>query len=665
MKISKLLQFIPHASIRRMSSARSQRSEVGGQSEVRGQRAPVRGRKSHPCATADVTDKTRQPILPMLSRKFAPLTAIRCIGSLKSIRRRPSRGKPAFLAQRHSNLLLIFAVAFITCAWVPSSLGNRPQVKRDGGFSAQEMDMHMHGGAAKVGSVVFPVSCSPVSRRQFGVAMAMLHSFWYEESGSAFAAIVKNDPRCALAYWGQAMSIYHPLWEQPSAQTLADGRAALFRAKAFGNKTPRERDYILALDTFFADEKREYVARALDYEKAMDQLQQSYPKDEEAAVFYALALIASAQALPADKTYAREKKAAAILNRVLVDQPKHPGVAHYLIHAYDSPALANLALPAARNYATIAPAVPHALHMPSHIFTRLGLWPEAISSNLESEAAARDYSAKMHMPGAWDQQLHAMDYLMYAYLQMADDLKARAVLDELNKITTTTPESVAPAYAFVAIPARYAIERRQWEEAASLEIRPESFPWNRYPWARAIVSFARGIGAARKGDAAAARDEAQKLAAIERDFANARGYNWAGQVEVQRLTVSAWTAHAEGKNDVAIQLMRAAADLEDASDKHPVTPGPIMPARELLGELLLELGRNSEALREFETSLVVAPKRFNGLYGAAHAAELSQDREKAGTYYQELVALAAGANSTRVELEHARAFLKSSERVKE
>src|SRR6266545_4050016 len=321
MKISKLLQFIPHASIRRMSSARSHRSEVGGQSEVRGQRAPVRGRKSHPCATADVTDKTRQPILPMLSRKFAPLTAIRCIGSLKSIRRRPSRGKPAFLAQRHSNLLLIFAVAFITCAWVPSSLGNRPQVKRDGGFCAQEMDMHMHGGAAKVGSVVFPVSCSPVSRRQFGVAMAMLHSFWYEESGSAFAAIVKNDPRCAMAYWGQAMSIYHPLWEQPSAQTLADGRAALFRAKAFGNKTPRERDYILALDTFFADEKREYVARALDYEKAMDQLQQSYPKDEEAAVFYALALIASAQALPADKTYAREKKAAAILNRVLLSVP--------------------------------------------------------------------------------------------------------------------------------------------------------------------------------------------------------------------------------------------------------------------------------------------------------------------------------------------------------
>src|SRR6266508_3213257 len=321
--------------MRRQGRPAMKRSEVGGQ------RSEVRGRKSHPSATADGTDKTRQPIPRMLSRKFAPRTSISGIGSFNSIRRLPSGGKPDFFTQRHSNLLLIFAVAFITCAWVPGSLGNRPQIKRDGEFSAQEMDTHMHGGAAKVGSVQFPVSCRSVSRKQFGVAMAMLHSFWYEESGSAFAAIVKNDPSCAMAYWGQAMSIYHTLWEQPSAQTLADGRAALFRAKAFGNKTPRERDYILALDTFFADEKREYVARALDYEKAMDQLQQSYPKDEEAAVFYALALIASAQALPADKTYAREKKAAAILNRVLVDQPKHPGVAHYLIHAYDSPALAN------------------------------------------------------------------------------------------------------------------------------------------------------------------------------------------------------------------------------------------------------------------------------------------------------------------------------------
>jgi tetratricopeptide (TPR) repeat protein len=335
-------------------------------------------------------------------------------------------------------------------------------------------------------------------------------------------------------------------------------------------------------------------------------------------------------------------------------------VAHYLIHAYDSPALANLALPASRNYAKIAPAVPHALHMPSHIFTRLGLWSESIKSNLDSEAAAKDYGTKMKMTGAWDQQLHAMDYLMYAYLQLADDVKARAVLDDLNKITRATPESVSPAYAFVAVPARYAIERRQWAEAAALEIRPESFPWDRYPWARAIVSFARGIGAARSGNAAAARDEAEKLAAIEKDFANARGYNWAGQVEVQRLSVSAWAAHLEGKNDEAVQLMRAAADLEDASDKHPVTPGPIVPARELLGDLLLELGRNSEALKEFETSLAVAPKRFNGLYGAAHAAELSQDREKAGAYYQELLALAEGSNSNRVELEQARAFLKKT-----
>lgn len=523
--------------------------------------------------------------------------------------------------------------------------------------TAQEMDMHTHGGANNIGRVNFPVSCNRGSRIQFPKAVALLHSFWYEESAKAFAAIAKVEPRCAMAYWGQAMSIYHPLWEQPSPQTLADGRALIQKATTL-KTTARERDYISAVNTLYKDDYADYVSRAIAYEHSMEQVHSKYPSDEEAAVFYSLALISSAQALPPDKTHPREKKAAALLNAVLSHQPRHPGVAHYLIHAYDSPALANLALTAARAYSRIAPAVPHALHMPSHIFTRLGLWEESIKSNLDSEAAAKDYAARMRMGGAWDQQLHAMDYLAYAYLQLAEDDKAKGVLDELNAIAKVSPEAVAAAYAFAAIPARYAIERKQWSEAAALEIRPKEFAWNRYPWAQAIVSYARGMGAARKGDAVTARHEMERLEEIAKQVTTGRGYNWAGQVEIQRLSVAAWGAFAEGNAEEAIKLMQAAADLEDASDKHPVTPGAIVPARELLGELLSEAGRPADALREFETSLIASPKRFNGVYGAAHAAELAGQKEKARAYYRSLMELAGGARSTRAELEQAKAFLK-------
>jgi tetratricopeptide (TPR) repeat protein len=528
--------------------------------------------------------------------------------------------------------------------------------------SAQHDDMHKHGGQGEVGQVTFAVSCTPASRRQFGNAVAMLHSFWYEEAGQTFSEIVRNDPNCSMAYWGQAMSIYHPLWQQPSQEILKEGRTALLRAQAFGKKTPRERGYITALETFYRDNHPDYISRVQAYERAMEQLHLKNPKDDEAAVFYALSLVASAQALPADKTYAREKRAAGILNRVLRTQPRHPGVAHYLIHAYDFPALAHLAVDAARAYAKIAPAVPHALHMPSHIFIRLGLWQEAINSNLDSEKAAKDYGAKMRMVGAWDQQLHAMDYLLYAHLQMANDEKAKAVLDELRQITKTQPESPASAYALAAIPARYAIERRQWADATGLALRPQEFPWERYPWAEAIVSFARGLGAARKGDVAAAKTEVEKLASIEQSFAGAKGYNWANQVAIQKLTVSAWAAKAEGRKEDALRLMRAAADVEDSSDKHPVTPGPIVPARELLGELLLELGQPAEAMKEFEASLTASPRRFNGVFGVARAAELAGNTAMAEKYYQEVVTLSEGRASNRVELERAKAFLRKSAR---
>ncbi len=522
---------------------------------------------------------------------------------------------------------------------------------------AQDLHTHEHDAAEKVGRVNFSVSCNAPARAEFGRAIAMLHSFWYEESGSAFGDIVKKDPRCAMGYWGVALSLYHPLWEQPSPEALRDGWAAVEKAKALGAKTARERDYIAAIESFYAVEKRDYRTRVLSYERAMEQLYVHHPEDKEAGVFYALALIATAQALPTDKTYTREKKAAEILNRALAKEPHHPGVVHYLIHAYDSPALASLALPAAQAYAKIAPSVPHALHMPSHIFTRLGLWQESINSNLASEAAAKDYAVRTRMDGAWDEQLHAMDYLMYAYLQLAQDAKAKGILDELNLIRKTNAETFKVAYAFAAIPARYAIERRQWSEAASLELRPQEFPWNRSPWAEAIVHFARGLGAARKGDVAGARKEMDKLAGIQKALAGATGYDWTTQVEIQRRAIAAWLAHAEGKDQEAVTHMRSAADLEDTTDKHPVTPGPIVSARELLGELLAELGQPAEAMKEFEISLRAAPNRFNGVYGAAHAAELAGNRQKAQVYYEKLVMLCAAADNTRVELQQAKAFL--------
>ena len=332
---------------------------------------------------------------------------------------------------------------------------------------AQEPHQHEHSATEQVGQVRFPVSCKPSVRQPFERAVAMLHSFWYEETEKAFTAISQQDPDCVLAYWGFSMSLYHQLWEPPiTAADLKRGAAAIEKAKSIGAQTARERDYIAAIDAFYKDaDKLDHHTRAVAYEKAMAQVYQRYPDDQEAAVFYALALVASA--LPTDKTYANQKKAAVILDGVYRKAPNHPGVAHYFIHAYDSPPLAHLALNAARAYAKIAPSAPHALHMPSHIFTRLGLWQESIQSNLSSAAAAKDYAISTQMRGTWDEQLHAMDYLEYAYLQSGQDAAARRVLDELNAIQRANAENLKVAYAFVAIPARYALERRRWSEAYS------------------------------------------------------------------------------------------------------------------------------------------------------------------------------------------------------
>jgi len=361
-----------------------------------------------------------------------------------------------------------------------------------------------------------------------------------------------------------------------------------------------------------------------------------------------------------DKNHAKENEAAEILNRILTRQPRHPGVAHYLIHGYDYPALAHLALPAARSYAAIAPASAHAQHMPSHIFIRLGLWQQAISSNLDAEAAAKAFAIRHHMPGAWDEQLHAMDYLAYAYLQGAQDKKAMGVLQDVNKLPQVDPPTFKVAYALSAIPARYALERRQWSEAAKLPLdhpRMTTFPWAKFPWATAHVHFARAIGAARLGDTASAWKAVEELTTIQNSLREVRGgYDWARQVDIERQVASAWVKYAEGAHDEALQLMRAAADLEDATEKHPVTPGAVLPAREQLGELLLELKQPGPALEAFETALRNTPNRFNALYGAARAATLANNRQKAGDYYRKLVELTRHADTVRPELKEATAF---------
>jgi hypothetical protein len=444
---------------------------------------------------------------------------------------------------------------------------------------------------------------------------------------------------------------------------LQKGTSAIAKAKSVGAQTQRERDYIAAIEVFYKDsEQLDHRTRAFAYSEAMEQLYRRYPSDLEAGVFYALTLIAKGTMVN-DKSYANEKEAARILNRALALEPQHPGVAHYLIHGYDYPALAHLALPAARSYAKIAPASAHALHMPSHIFTRLGLWPEAIRSNLDAKAAAKAYALRNHLHGVWDEQFHAMDYLAYAYLQSAQDKQAWRALDELNKIQRAEPENFKVAHAFMAIPARYALERRRWDEAAKLTLPPaalRAFPWQNFRWAESHIHFARAIGAARTGDTASARREVEQLAAIQQALVEVKGgYDWAKQVDIQRQVASAWLAHAEGKDEESLRLMRAVAELDDATEKHPVTPGAILPAREQLGELLLEVKQPAAALQEFETALDSAPNRFNGLYGAARAALLAADQKRAKTYYGKLLALCRQADSIRPELEEAKAFLAS------
>jgi tetratricopeptide (TPR) repeat protein len=511
--------------------------------------------------------------------------------------------------------------------------------------------------AEKLGKVNFPTSCSAAAQPQFERGVALLHSFWFSEATRSFRAAAQADPSCGIAHWGVAMAFLgNPLGGPPTPKGLEEGSAAVARGKAAGAKTPRELDYINAIGAFYKDhDKVDHRTRAIAYEKAMESLARRFPEDREAAIFYALSLNVTLD--PGDKTYANQLKAAAVLEKIFAEQPEHPGVAHYLIHSYDFPPIAKKGLDAARRYAGIAPSAPHALHMPSHIFTRLGYWQESIDSNRASATAAKDELKQAKLDAGSYNALHAMDYIAYAALQLARDREARAMVDEVRGIDKIDSEQFAAAFAFAAIPARYALERRAWAEAAELGLHPSSLSWPKFPQAEAITVFARGLGAARGGNPARARADGARLEALRDALHQARNTYWANQVEIQRLAVNGWIARAEGRNEEALTLLRQAADREDATEKHPVTPGAIQPAREMLADLLLELGQAAGALAQYETSQRTDPNRLHGLAGASRAAEAAGDRAKARGYAEQLVALTNTADSERPEIIRAKTLL--------
>jgi tetratricopeptide (TPR) repeat protein len=501
---------------------------------------------------------------------------------------------------------------------------------------------HVHGSGEKLGTVHFATSCNDAAQKEIDRAVALLHSFQFSRAIEGFNAVRGEDATCGIAYWGIALSD----WSNPFAAGMKDrnqlqlGRQSAQRGKIVGAKTPRERAYLAAVGKLYdGRESTPQRARLLAYRDAMQEVAAKYPEDHEAQIFYALALAASED--PADKTYAGRLEAGAILEKLFEEEPAHPGLAHYIIHTYDVPALAERALVAARRYSEIAPDAPHALHMPSHTFTRTGNWQESIDSNVAATAAAR-------REGQTAEELHATDYEMYAYLQTGQDGAAQRILISLPEIASRfDPKAVlsgaggpsAGYFALAAIPARYALERQDWKQAAQLALRETAFPYT-----DAMTWFSRGLGAARLGQAAAANESATALRQIRGRLLKVGEDYWARQVEIQTLAVEAWAALAAGKKEEALRQMKSAAEMEDGTEKSAVTPGPLAPARELLGEMLLQMNEPAQALEQFEATLKKEPGRFRSLYGAAHAAELSGHRDASRKYFRELLTVCARAD---------------------
>ncbi len=511
-------------------------------------------------------------------------------------------------------------------------------------------------GTDALGKVNFPISGSEAAQQHFEKGLALLHHMMYVQAEKEFSALADMEPGCAMAYWGIAMTQFHPLWPgQPGEAELKQGWEAIQKAKSLNPPTEREQTYIAAVEAFYKDwQTIGHKERIAAWEAVQEKIYRQYPDDTDAAAFYALSHLATAP--KADQEFIHQKEAGAILDKLFEKEPEHPGVLHYTIHAYDNPVLANRAVAAARAYDKIAPDVPHALHMPTHIFVRLGIWPDAISWNIRSAKAALKYpshgSISHHYP-------HALDYLIYGYLQMAADKEAENVLKQILA-DDNYQKTFISAYALAAIPARYTLERQQWAAAAALEVRsPAAFPWEKFPGVETITHFARGLGAARSGNISAAQKSKERIDVLHQHIVEADQQYWAVLADAQRKTISAWIAFAEDKKDEALRIMREAADIEDSVDKHPVTPGAVLPARELLGEMLLLLNKPGEALAAYEASLKISSNRFNSLYGAAQAAERANNSEKAKSYYSQLMQNCDDATSDRPGVKQAKTFLAS------
>ncbi|MDQ2655829.1 MAG: hypothetical protein M3Y60_00300, partial [Bacteroidota bacterium] len=501
-------------------------------------------------------------------------------------------------------------------------------------------------------TVSFAPGCSKTVRENFNLATALLHSFEYSEAEKVFAKVIEDDPQCAMAYWGAAMCNFHPLWEPPGPADLRKGSRVVALGRAFAKTGTRESDYLEAVATIYDEwEKLEYRTRLLKFEEAAQRVFEKYPKDNEAAIFYALALRAASD--PSDKSFAKQRKAGQLLEARFTREPNHPGIAHYIIHNYDYPELAEMGLAAARSYAAIAAASAHAQHMPSHIFVRLGLWDEAIRSNVKSIDAAQCYAQNVGMKGHWDEELHGVDYLVYAHLQTGNDEEALRQTDNLKTFDEVFPQNFKDAYSFAAVPARYALERKDWKEAAQLQFNRSNLNWGKFPWEQANVTFARLLGAVHLGKLDQAHEELRRLRAAQQTLADSKDNYKANLVMIQVKSSEGWINFAEGKHTAAVNLMREAADMEDKTEKHPVTPGEILPARELLGDMLLEMNQPALALEAYREDLKRHPNRLNGLYGAARAEEMLSHKDRAIEYYKQMIAQSV-PTSVRPEIVKAR-----------
>ena len=556
------------------------------------------------------------------------------------------------LHRRRISLLIILATTF-AAGHLKSATASKP------------------GDLRGVGKVTFPITCAPEVQSDFARGVALLHSFFYEEARRVFTSVAERDPKCAIAQWGIAMTWWHPIWTPPTPDEMRAGKAAIEKAMSLKAGTERERGFITALNTYYNTADSSSAApvgqschgpvgprdRVVAYEKAMRQLRDKYPDDFEVQTFYAFAVLGVGYATPNDTTLSKQLEAAGILEKLWKQNANHPGVVHYLIHSYDYPQLAERGLTAAKTYDSIAPWVPHALHMPSHIFTRLGMWDESIAANRASAEASRAYAAMRRRDATEAEELHALDYMVYSYLQEAQDAEAKKIVDLAAKVRKTNPElEFSAAYALAAIPTRYAFERNDWVAAANLPI-PNLPHWSSFPFMEALIEYGHALGRAHTGDLDGARKAIARMQQLRDATKDSKFDYFKSHLDVQMQAASAWVAAAEGNKNEAIDMLRRAADSEDLLGKHPVSPGAFVPVREQLGTLLLEMGQPKDAQREFEAALTIYPGRFRGLYGAAQAAELAGDNEDANRYYRKLAAQTSKAGGSRDELNHVREFL--------